>query len=311
MGAKPQWIVGAYAASSQLQPWNADVQRRFWAAMQELPSVRGLELPVSREGAEEVWKALPQDWDFVLTLLPATMQALARQPDFGLASRDSLGFQAALDLAEIARAGVARLNDLCGRQAVLAVHLHSAARRGAGDPQQLARGFEILLQRDWSGAALVLEHCDAFRPPQSASKGFLELEAELGVLSALGLGMTLNWGRSVLETRRTEGALEHLARVRQESCLKGFMFSGMAVGDPLYGDWQDSHAPISLGGAEPWEARGGLLRETELRAACAQLALDPPEVLGLKVQFFPAELSLEERIAGLRLQLEALNRAWP
>jgi len=92
-----------------------------------------------------------------------------------------------------------------------------------------------------------------------------------------GVGIVVNWGRSVLEARSAEGALQHIALARQHGLLAGLMFSGASGQDTPYGAWRDSHmppAPAAAGGigAEGSSAdRGGTagLSARQRRAAAA------------------------------------------
>lgn len=58
------------------------------------------------------------------------------------------------------------------------------------------------------------------------------------------VGITINWARSVLETRDLETPLTHLKAAGAAGCLAGVMFSGCtseeAPANP-YGTWRDCH----------------------------------------------------------------------
>ena len=61
---------------------------------------------------------------------------------------------------------------------------------------------------DWSGATLVVEHCDKYIPEQNPEKGFLSLESEIDIVAEVGIGIHLNWGRSVVKGRCAQAAIE-------------------------------------------------------------------------------------------------------
>jgi hypothetical protein len=302
------WFVGAYALTATLPSFSEQDAAGFYADVRGLPALGGLELPVHRlEKADDPWRhlhCLPRDIDYILTPLPYVMQSLERQPLFGLASPDAEGRAAALLLVEELRTRVQRLADHCGRAAVRAVQLHSAPT-GTAEASALRRSLEAILQKDWGGVELWVEHCDAIQPGQTPAKGFLDLDAELGILRDLSLGMTINWGRSVLETRRPEGALEHLQRARAAGVLRGLFLSGVTVQDPVYGTWLDNHAPIQDVGPGRWQPQTSLLTQAAVQTAL-QVAHDAP-YRGLKIQPAPPTLSLTERLHCVRQHLEFLS----
>ncbi|WP_176736816.1 DUF4862 family protein [Oligoflexus tunisiensis] len=302
------WWVGAYALTATLPSFSEQDAAGFYADVRRLPSLGGLELPVHRlEKADDPWRhlhCLPRDIDYILTPLPYVMQSLALQPLFGLASPDAEGRVAALQLVEDIRIRIRRLEDHCGRAAVRAVELHSAPTGKAKDAA-LRQSLEEILQKDWGTVELWVEHCDAFRPGQTPAKGFLDIEAELAILRDLSLGMTINWGRSVLETRRPEGALEHLQKAREAGVLRGLFFSAVTVHDPVYGTWLDNHAPLQGVGQGSWQPQNSLLTGDQVQAAL-QLIHDAP-YRGLKIQPAPSTLPLAERLACVRQHLEFLS----
>ena len=306
-----KWIVGAYALHATLEPWHEPEQERFRSELLDIPTIRGLEIPLPASVDERWLASLPPSWDYILTLLPATMQSLSSQASFGLASASPEGRAAALQLVMKAQRTVAAIHEHVGHRVVRAVHLHSAPSRrsplGLSDWHCLNRSLEEIASWEWSGAELILEHCDAFRSDTTSIKGFLSLEDELRSLVNLPVGMGVNWGRSVLETRDARGALQHVEAIHAQGLLRSFVFSGTCLQDPLYGDWQDNHAPIALGSSAAWEPRGGLLTVAEVEAVAARLAANPPPYLGLKVQAFPRSLDLESRLACLKAQLAALE----
>ncbi len=311
-------FIGAYAAYASLQDLTRFSELDFLHALHNKGFVRGLELPftsdVHKEDPEAFLAALPSDWEYIFTLLPGTMQSLQAQKHYGLASVDGEGRRAALERCERARTRILAWHEKSGKALVRYVHLHSAPTLGpsgvVSSAMALKKSFEYLLQKDWGGAELILEHCDAYRPEQPAIKGFLPLQEELSLAQELALGMTINWGRSALETRSASGALEHIKAVEGAKSLRGVFFSGTAVDDPLYGHWQDNHAPMCLHQGKVWEPKKGLLDLAEVAKVWELLKSSETIYYGLKVQPFPAQLSWLQRLECLEEQIQALRQLW-
>lgn len=249
-------IVGAYAAAPSLIGWDPEAEGRYLDAILALDGVVGLEVPFtgSLHKYDEDWflNRLPAGVELVLTTLPGTMARLRESPEFGLASTDDSGRNAALAFANQARAAIHKLNDALGRRAVTAVEFHSAPRAadGGSSPDSLMRSLSEIGSWDWAGAGLVLEHCDAVAGNRAAAKGFLPLEAEIDAVRSAAhqsgphLGMAINWGRSVIEQRNPEAAAQQIRLVRQVGLLDGLIFSGCAAVNTRYGPaWADVHLP--------------------------------------------------------------------
>ncbi len=250
---------------------------------------------------------LRPEWSLVLTLLPGTMGKLAQDRNFGLASVDEGGRKRALDFCESARRTVEHLNKYLGRPAVAAVQVHSAPKLGGTGALSSLEAFQESLDnlraRDWSGAKLLVEHCDAAVGGHPPEKGFLRIEDEaIAVKRSRGrtpVGLAINWGRSALETRSLEGPIQHIGRASQSETLGALFFSGVTPKHPLYGAWKDSHAPFSTQVAESW------LTPAAARAAL-EAAKDVP-LVGLKVQALPDSMPVADRLALVRGGLEILR----
>ncbi|UKA64708.1 DUF4862 family protein [Arthrobacter sp. FW306-04-A] len=251
-----RFFVGAYAAAPSLTGWNPSAEGRFLKSVAELEGVAGLEVPFT--GAlhkdDEAWflRQLPEQADFVVTTIPGTMARLSSDPCFGLASTSTAGRRAAIDFIRDALKAVGRLNERVGRSAVVALEIHSApwADGQHASTAALSDSLTEISQWEWNGAQLALEHCDAFVLGQAPAKGFLSLEEEAvtvrRVIESTGrpMGIAINWGRSVLEQRRPEAALEHINFLREGDLLGGFVLSGCAGVDTRYGAaWADVHVP--------------------------------------------------------------------
>lgn len=302
------WWVGAYALTATLSTFSEQEAQGFYEELRALPQLGGLELPMHRlEKKDDPWRhlhLLPRDIDYILTPLPYVMQSLEQNPWFGLASPDAAGRAAALQLVEEVRRRIRRLEDHCGRPAVRAVELHSAPT-GKAEASFLRQSLEEILQKDWGSVELWIEHCDAAQAGQAAAKGFLDIDAEIAMARDLRLGINVNWGRSVLETRRVEGALEHLGQADRAGVLRGLFLSSVAVHDPVYGTWLDNHAPMQGLGHKAWEPQASLL--TAERVQLALTAAQEAPYWGIKIQPAPASLTLADRMGALRQHLEFLG----
>jgi hypothetical protein len=310
---KPQgervWWVGAYALTATLSAFSERDAAEFYAELGAMPQLGGLELPVHRfEKIDDPWRhlhLLPRAFDSIITPLPYVMQSLEKQPRFGLASQDAEGRRAALQLVEDVRQRIRRLEDHCGRPAVRAVEWHSAPT-GQADADALRRSLEAIASQDWGAVEHWVEHCDASVPGQKPAKGFLDLNAELSIVKDLGLGLSINWGRSVLETRQPLGALQQIRAAEHAGVLRALFLSAVAEHDPLYGSWLDNHAPIQGIGEGAWRPQNSLLTQAAVQSALQAAATAP--YWGLKIQPFPTSLSLTERLDCLRQHLEFLTR---
>ena len=108
-----------------------------------------------------------------------------------------------------------------------------------------------------------------------------------------GIGLTVNWGRSVVEGRKVQTAVEHIEAAAGAGVLAGLMFSGSGPEETQYGySWIDGHQP-----AQADEATS-LMDEAEI-ARCSQAAIaGGAKYLGAKV-CVPKDASLEQRLAML------------
>lgn len=299
--------VGAYAASAGL---DAEAEGSLYAGLEAL-GVAGLEQPFDGKlhGRDEAWLTaqIRSSWSLVLTLLPGEMQRLAGDKHFGLASADASGRARALDFAEQARRAVETLHKTLGRRAVIAVQVHSAPRLGGSGAkssvERFAASLTDLRARDWQGARLLVEHCDAAVRDQECDKGFLRIEDD--VLAAklskgtTPLGVSINWGRSAIETRSPWGPVEHVERAAQAELLEALFFSGATPAHPEYGAWRDSHAPFSTTVPE------SILTPEAARACLA--AAGSVGVVGLKLQTKPSTMKVEERLGVIRAGMDAIR----
>ncbi len=310
-----RFFLGAYATSPCQGAWNPEAEAAYWAGLAALPALGGLEYPFTGRlhPHDEAWALahLKPDWDLVLTLLPGTMDRLGENPHFGLASDDAGGRAAALAFTAQALDVVRRFNAAAGRRRVVAVELHGAPRLGgpaSASASALAASLAELAGWDWQGAALCLEHCDAWFPGQTAIKGFLPLQEEIRAIRASGapVGLALNWGRSVLEERDPAHVLDQIRAARAEGLLRGLIFSGCSGEETPWGVWQDSHMPHAPAfGVE--HAAPGSLMTAEAMAQALEAAGEGLLFLGGKMTARPKDAPLERRIGLNRDFLKVLQ----
>lgn len=319
-----QYFVGAYAASPNHSGWDPALETAFYNELKALPNLKGLEHPFlgSLHQHDDAWFLANIDprWDYVFTCIPGVMNALSTNPAFGIASDDESGRAAALDFMQQACAAIAKLNAHLGRQAVTAIMIQTAPARhkAASSTAALKASLETMLGWDWQGAKIVIEHCDAYVASHTPSKGFLALEDELAVLHQLNdalppaaqqLGMVLNWGRSVFETRTADGAVQHIQAAQTTGLLSGVMFSGVSDKDSEYGAWRDSHQPPQQSALVKHGEPGSWMTEAAMHD-CLAACMDPQQllVLGAKIGIRPLSASIEQRIGVIRDTLAILDR---
>lgn len=322
-------VLSAYNAAPSIDCWHPGDEAAFLAAAVELPEVGALELPLYADGLHKYdsgWfldhlASLPQDVEATLTMIPDTMERLARNPAFGLASLDPVGRHDALAAVRRAAAMVRTLNDAAGRPLITAVHVFAAARpdhkRFRQHGQALKASLTEVADYDWHDAQPVLEHCDAAPPAGSrrqAVKGFLPLEVELEALVDAGgpghtgpFGVTVNWGRSMIETRDASGPLRHARMCSETGLLAGLVASGCASLDTRWGSaWDDCHLPPTPVLPE------SLLTVEKLTKF---LAVSPPgqqplPYCGVKVSA-PAGATVQERLGVVAASLGITSSALP
>ena len=317
-----KYYVGAYAASPNQSGWDPELETAYYKALKQLTNVRGLEHPFLGQlhPHDDNWLLanISPDWDYVFTCIPGIMNALAQNPVFGLASEDDNGRQAALAFMQQACAAIGKLNHHLGRQAVTAIQIQTAPARhnAVSSAAALSVSFQTMLQWDWHGARIVIEHCDAYVGSHVPSKGFLALDDELAVLTELNrslpqaqqLGVVINWGRSVFETRRREGALEHIQQAKAVGLLCGLMFSGVSDQASEYGAWRDSHQPPQQSDRVKHGEPGSWMTEQAIQQCLAEADAATLPIVGAKIGIRPHSAGVTERLAYLKDMLAILDR---
>jgi hypothetical protein len=288
----PRPIVGAYATSP---PTSATArapggdETTYYAGLRALPTFGGFEVPLLPgnvlHAEDEPWLIqqliMPPCERVVLTLIPATAVANESNPAFGLASTDSAGRAAAVELVRAACAAAARVNAAAGRVLVHGVEVHSAPSRhrgGDSSEEAFAASLVEIAGMPWDGARIIVEHCDALprggaATDRTPAKGFMTLDEEFRAIEAANGALSggegakkeapgfvetrifygVNWARSVIETHDVDTPAAHfVAGMTDRRLLPGaLIFSGCTGrADSLYGAWKDAHTPSSQIAAE-------------------------------------------------------------
>ena len=281
-------VLGAYP----VEPTDHVEQRVFYEALHRSGFYSALEVPFHADGGLPFPEAAPAAWSAVVTAIPGTMQRMVDDRFFGLASTDDESRLRAVAFTATIRDYVERLAHE-GRQ-TLAVQLHSAPR-AHGSAMALAASLREIVDWDWSGAHITLEHCDALTDSHAPEKGFLSLEEEIEAVSAVtgvshvGVGVTINWARSVIEARDPTEAERHISRASAAGALAGVMFSSCSPEATEFGyPWIDAHLPAREVHGAP---SSSLLTLARIRNCLS--AADQPKYAGLKVGLLPRTLSAE------------------
>ncbi len=304
------FIIGAYASAPSLFSNDQIQEEIFYELLKErLKSIKGLEIPFNGEnihnfGNDFLIRLLEDEWSNVITAVPASFMNLKTNKHFGLASDNKDGRDLALSCHEKLNDIVKEINDKKGKSCISHIQLCSSPsfplKDVSSSENSLLSSLEKITTWDWDGASLVLEHCDSQSVDGSYQKGFMSIEAELRIVDYLqesGLGMVLNWGRSVLEGRSPSTILDHIDLCQQKGCLKGFIFSGTSKNDPSYGSWEDQHMPFFREASKIKGLENSLLNEENANLTLDRLNKEALSYIGFKLQLLPQEeVSVEDRV---------------
>lgn len=311
----PGYVVGAYAASPAVTTWDPQLEADYFAALAADPRIAAFEVPWngSLHARDEEWflAHYPGPLGAVLTDVALAFLTTAKDPDYGLASRDDEGRARGLADAARMRDDARRFNDRLGQAVVRAVELHSPPGAATGGAGALAQSLAEVASWDWDGAGLVVEHCDALVPGHDPEKGFLALTDEMDAIRQSGapVGITVNWGRSAIELRDPGRVPEHIAAAREAGMLHGCIFSG-ASDQHGYFDrpWVDAHNLFRRSPEHPNGDPDSLLTDEHVSAAVRAAGDDV--WLGVKMGW-PAQRpgTLAERVDMIGDALSSLDRA--
>lgn len=316
-----KYYVGAYASSPCNNGWDASLESEFYAALKQDNRIQGLEHPFTGQlhSEDDAWflNNIDPSWKFVFTCVPGIMAALKKNPAFGIASSDEAGRLQAVTFMQKARDAIAKLNQHSGKPVVSAIQIQTAPNQNntAASTEALTKSLTEMQSWDWQGTRIVIEHCDTLIEGQLPAKGFLTLKQEIDTLNLINaslktnMGLTINWGRSVIEMRSTEGALTHIQQARDAGLLCGLMFSGASGAETEYGAWRDSHMPHAKETSEIPGAEGSLMTTAEIHK-CLQMANHKNlPIVGIKLGVRPADASLKERLGYIDAALTILCSA--
>ena len=193
----------------------------------------------------------------MLTCLPGTMNTLATMPTYGLASKDEAGRRQAIEFVGRARTAALALQSEArserawrrSRFTRLLVKVPRARRvRSNFSPNRCVksaagtgRASRFGLSTATPTARVRLRRRVFFRSKNELKAIEKSATKEKGTTPCR---IAINWGRSVIEARDPEAALSHLEAAQKAALLGALVFSGCTPNDPLYGKWEDSHAPF-------------------------------------------------------------------
>lgn len=307
-------VVGAYASSTSLSSRD---ERALYQATMAAPRVAGLEFPFfpgrSANGLPELLRGTTSSRFSVMTLVGATVAAVAADPRYGLASTDHDGRARALADVRAALTEVDRSNELLSVTSINAIELHSAPRSWEGSSKAaFASSLDEISSWRWGDTQLLVEHCDAGKPPRPFSKGFLSLEDEVDAIESVfgrassASGIVVNWGRSAIEGMSAQTPVDHLEFLRARGLLRGIVFSGVASEHtPGAAAWADVHLPV----AHPDRTDRSLLDSFAIaNAVRAAGELSALEFVGVKVSS-GSTASFDERMRALLFSIATVAAA--
>lgn len=280
--------------------------------------ISGLEVPLPPDGQGTleavVENCLRPNWDVVITCIPTVVGKLVSNPNYGLASRDEAGRTQAL--LDVSRARDLAQQLVTDQHSVFAIEVHSAPGPKLGSARALERSLDEILDWDFAGAAVLVEHCDALVPGQEAAKGFFTLRAEISAIERVAksctnsVGVSINWGRSAIEGRSAEMALDHIKFAADSGLLKTLFFSGATAEETAWGSsWDDQHIPPrpTKSGSVLDASKTSLLGAAEIEAALR--SIDPSVRVGLKISGRPRDADVSHKVETLKAGLDLLYDA--
>jgi hypothetical protein len=199
------------------------------------------------------------------------------------------------------------------RQAVKFIKIHTSPNRlnaTSSSVHSLKKSLEEMQSWYWDGAQLIIEHCDAYISGQTPEKGFLTLEEEILAIQSVNknneckIGMSINWGRSAIESKSVEGPIEHINKIKKAGLLRGLIFSGASDVESPYGKFKDTHMPPAKADKMTAFADSSLLTEKEIKKCLIASEYQSLDFLGIKFSVAPNDISLNKRVS---YNQEALN----
>lgn len=294
------FIVGAYAALPAEKP----AQVQFYEALAESGWINGIEIPYPGVFATDLeWLSTQLAGRFphsVITAIPGTMGRLSAEKNFGLASASNDDRLNALKFVNEILNTIDTMHQYAGETIVSGVEIHSAPSVEA-DREAFKRSLDSLSNAfDNAGLNLIVEHCDAYNPAVPGEKRFLSVSDEIWAAKDTLARLTVNWGRSVVETHDVNAPREHLREIIDADLLAGVMFSGAGPEATQYGPvWGDAHLPLVTDEPTSWMT-------PELVRECMDLARGHETYRGIKIQT-PKTASITQRLEFLTNIKEAMG----
>ncbi len=315
-----KYIVGAYATAPSSVSWDKELESQYYQQLKAIEKIKGIEHPFvgKLHAYDDDWflANIDTNWQFIFTSIPGVMANIASAPHFGIASTNEEGRQAALAFYQQANQAILKLNHYLNKQAVSFIKIHTAPRittTTSSSTDALQASLETMLSWDWDGAKLVIEHCDAFVPDQAVDKGFMTLADEISTVRAINktlnsdIGISINWGRSAIESRSASGPIEHIKMAYQSKLLKGIIFSGASNVDGPYGLWKDTHMPHEKALNVSHYAKGSLLTIEQIVKSLQQCDMSHLDFLGAKISLRPNNASVTERVSYIESLLSLID----
>lgn len=306
-------IVGAYPAAPSFHHKNIDQEIAFWSDLSKNESIRGIEQPYLNSlhpfGTDFILKNIPESWDIVITAIMETMSRRKDNSAFGLASTRDSERLSCIDYYRQIFEATSRINDEYKRNKIIALQLQSAPDKSNPSVDDAVSCFyeSVRTIKSWGWSCpLIIEHCDSMTGivPQ---KGFLPLEKEIEVARELGISVCINWARSVLETKQTETALDHVIKASQAGVLKSVMFSGTTASG-AYGTWGDLHAPFAPFDGCRAGCEESLMTVQHVENIVSHLDMNTLDYIGTKLLEIDADASVNHRAAIIHDGVMALKK---
>ncbi|WP_434928418.1 DUF4862 family protein [Shewanella sp. HL-SH2] len=316
-----KYIIGAYATAPSTEQWQQELETQYYQQLKSLNKISGIEHPfVGRlHPYDDEWflKSIDKNWQFIFTSIPGVMSSLAKNPHFGIASTKEEGRLSALSFYQLAQQAILELNNYLDRQAVSFIKIHTSPKISPATHssiEALQASLETMQSWDWDGAKLVIEHCDAHIAGQEAEKGFMLLEDEITAIKHVNsklnsdIGISINWGRSAIETRSSAGPLQHIKQAYNSGLLKGIIFSGASGLEGPYGQWKDTHMPPAQAFNIPSFAQGSCLTLEQIELSLQQCHYNQLDFIGGKISISPNKASVTERVSYIKSLITLLDK---
>ncbi len=308
-----KYIIGAYATAPSLGvKENKKMEAQFYEQIQSIDYMRGLEIPfLGKEvhcfGSDFLFDLIRPDWENVISCIAGTMDGIAENANFGIASDDEQGRKEAVAMHKRANQLLHKMNDRYGRQSIIAIEIATGptipVKGVSASKESLLHSLEEILAWDWGGAKIVIEHCDVSREGEPIVKGFQKLEQEIEVLKSLAsdheVGILINWARSAIEGRSSQTPVEHLKMATEHNLLSGLIFSGTSSADALYGSWNDNHMPFAQAFDVKYFEENSLLTQEAVQDSLAAVDFEKLDYIGVKLLSMPLDSHDIKRRIGL------------